>query len=321
MLKHGAGGESMNKLIDGMRDRMPDGGWMGVRKDSAYVKHGKCYLAYTTDSFTVKPLFFPGGDIGKLAVAGTVNDLAVMGADPIALSLAVIVEEGFPCEELGRIITSVGKEARKTGVPVVTGDTKVMGRGELDGILLNTSGIGKANTILDGKIARGDVIIVSAPVGEHEASLLASRFNYKTGLKSDCKSLLDEMRAVRGIVKTAKDPTRGGLVSALNDIAVQNNAVLRLNEERIPVRKPTKAIAEFLGVSPIHMACEGVFTCVARKKDADRVVEILREYNPRASVIGTVEDVGSSHGLVMETSIGGLRRIKPSDGTLNPRIC
>jgi hydrogenase expression/formation protein HypE len=320
-LEHGAGGESMNRLIDFIRSNLSGGGWSGLRDDSAYIKYGKKFLAFTTDSFTVKPLFFRGGDIGKLSVAGTINDLAVMGADPTALSLSIVVEEGFGDDEFSRIMKSVGREGRKVGVPVVTGDTKVMGSGEIDGIVLNTSGVGVAERILDENPSAGDVVIASAPVGDHEASLLALRFNYKTGLKSDCRSLLDELKSVGNLIKTAKDPTRGGLAAALHEITVKSKARIRFMEDDVPVKPATKSIAGFLGLEPIYMACEGVFICVASEKNGRIVLNLLRKFNPKASVIGVVEEVDCSPEVVLETSIGGLRRIRPADGTLNPRIC
>ncbi len=243
-LAHGSGGREMDELIRSLGPFFR-GRWKSYDDDSATIETGGSHIIFTTDSFIVDPLFFPGGDIGKLAICGTINDLAVMGAGPLGLSIAAIIEEGFPVQELEKIMASVKRISKDTGVPVVTGDTKVMERGKLDKLILNTSGVGVAEKgeLLTGKPVPGDRILISGGIGEHAAALLSKRFNFSSDVKSDSRPLLDEIDSVRGMIRCAKDATRGGIAAVLNEIAARNGVGMLLDEQSIPARKEVRRVA------------------------------------------------------------------------------
>jgi len=320
-LKHGAGGSSMHSLIEEFRTHLTlRGKWKGLRSDSAFVKLGDSYLCFTTDSHIVTPIFFPGGNIGTLAVNGTINDIAVMGAEPLGLSLSFVIEEGFPKDELDIIISSIAQLSEKHQVPVVTGDTKVMRKGEIDKIVINTSSVGIAESIINHPLEKGDLIIASGELGNHEAALLAKRFNYEINLSSDCAAILDQMREVRHLLKFAKDPTRGGLNSSLHEISEHYRATILLYQDKIPFREEVKTLSEILGLEPINFASEGRFICGTSPDSAQEVVTILKKYNPRAEIIGEVSSIGKAE-LILKTEFGALKRIREFDGDTNPRIC
>jgi len=320
-LKHGAGGRSMGMLIDGFREKFGQSGkWEGLRTDSAFIKFGERYLCFTTDSHIVTPLFFPGGDIGTLSVNGTINDIAVMGAEPLGLSLAFIMEEGFLAGELEAVTTSIAKTAKKNGVPIVTGDTKVMGKGELDKLVVNTSAVGVADKVLDLPLEKGDRIIVSGELGNHEAALLARRFGYEIDIVSDCASVLPEMKAVKELVKFAKDPTRGGLNSALHEIADHYSLGITAWADKIPFKEAVRTLGDILGLLPVNFASEGRFVCGASPDTAEEVLGILRKYNPHAAIIGEVTSEGKPE-VLLRTEFGALKRLREFDGDSNPRIC
>ena len=320
-LKHGAGGKSMGRLIDSFREQFTHHGkWKGFRSDSAFIKLGERYLCFTTDSHIVTPLLFPGGNIGTLAVNGTINDIAVMGADPLGLSLSFVIEEGFQKEMLDTIVESIARESEKNAVPVVTGDTKVMGKGELDKLVVNTSAVGMAGRILDLPLDEGDLILASGELGNHEATLIAKRFNYEIDVESDCASVLPELREVRQYLKFAKDPTRGGLNSTLHEIAGHYKAGIVVNEESLPFREEVKNLADILGLYPLNFASEGRFICGVSPGNAEHVLKILRKHNRHACIIGEVKSLGKT-GLILETTFGALKRVREFDGDANPRIC
>jgi hydrogenase expression/formation protein HypE len=315
-LAHGAGGREMDALVSslGISAR---GNWQECDNDASALDIGSQYLVFTTDSFVVDPIFFPGGNIGDLAFCGTVNDLAVMGAKPLGLSLALVIEEGFRRSDLAKIMESVNSLSQATGIPLVTGDTKVMDRGKLDRIVINTSGIGtvKKGMLLTKKAEPGDKVIISGGIGEHAVALLSTRFNFSTGLKSDTKPLIEELRAVSGMVKCAKDATRGGIAAVLNEIADRNNVSIVLDEKSIPVRREVRAACDMLGIDPYTLAGEGVFLCIA--KDADAVVGELKKFNPGAAAIGKVQ---AGQRVVVKTGYG--KRVLPRPtGRIVPRIC
>ncbi len=315
-LSEGSGGKEMQALISEFRRRLPKGKWKNVLDDSASIDFsGK--LVFTTDSYVVTPLFFPGGDIGKIAFCGTVNDLAVMGAKPLGISVSMVIEEGFPKKELFKIIDSVAKESKATGIPVVTGDTKVMEKGSIDKLVINTAGIGKAERVLDEKLKEGDAIIVSGGMGEHAAALLAERFELKSTLKTDSKPIWEEINSVRKHLKQAKDITRGGLSAVLNELADKNKAQILIEEELIPVKKEVRALTEILGIDFYPLACEGRFACVCSGKDSAAVLKKLKKFNSSASIIGEVKH---GKGVIVQTKFGKKKLNAPS-GNIVPRIC
>ena len=318
-INDGAGGAEMGALIEKMRRILSvKGGFSGVLDDGAYIKIGDKHLVFTTDSYTVDPLFFPGGDIGKLAASGTINDLSVMGAKPIGLSLSLIIEEGFASDKLYRILESFNKVCKIVDAPVATGDTKVLAKGEIPGILINTSGIGAAERVIPNSgLEAGDVIVVSGGVGEHGAAILSKRFGYETSLVSDCAPVYDVVDKCREYIRACKDPTRGGLSACLNELASHSKVCIKVDEDRIPIKNEVRVVCELLGIDPLHLACEGRIVFGVRESDADKVVGILRKVDKDAGVIG---EVVSGKKVVLRTSIGEKFLNMPT-GENVPRIC
>lgn len=320
-LAHGSGGKEMQELIENFRFR-DRGNWEHCDNDSATLDIGYGQkLVFTTDSYVVDPIFFPGGNIGHLAACGTINDLAVMGARPVGLSLGLVIEEGFPLVDLHAIIDSVIKVSEETGIPVVTGDTKVMEKGKVDKIVINTSGVGFVDSdgLLTGELETGDKVILSGGLGEHAVALLSRKFDYETDIITDSKSLVGEVRAIRDWVKIAKDPTRGGIAAILNEISKANSIGIVLDEESIPAKQEVRNVTEMLGLNLYELACEGRFVCFAAQEHAGTVVDTLRQFNPDAAVIGEVVD-DTGHRVVLQTMLG--KRILPAPaGRIVPRIC
>ncbi len=326
-LAHGGGGEEMNSLIKEIRSVLGSpGSWSGSGDDSAFLSLSDSSvsslgdkLVFTSDSYTVSPHFFPGGNIGDLAFCGTVNDLSVMGAEPLGISLSLVLEEGLPKRFLFDVLRSVSVHANSLGVPVVTGDTKVMPVGAVDELVINTAGVGLVNDPLVIPLAPGDKVVVSRGVAEHGASLLAKRYSLDSSLSSDVKPLLPELRAVRSFVKQAKDLTRGGLSAALNELALKNGVEIVVDDELVPMRKEVRVLSNVLGIDPLSLASEGCFVCVVSSENADDVVSLLKEFNPLASVIGEVSS-SSNPRVVLKTLFG--KRLLPSPkGSIVPRIC
>lgn len=326
LLEHGEGGAAMARLVRELFLRLL--GEPPVLEDAAVVPvSGR--VAFTTDSFVVQPLFFPGGDIGRLAVAGTVNDLAVVGARPRYLSAGFVLEEGLALATLERIVASMASAAGEAGVLVVTGDTKVVRRGEADGLFINTAGLGDLPEGRELSVAScrpGDVVLVSGPLGDHGTAVLVARegFGIEGELLSDCQPLGDLtevlVEAAPG-TRCMRDPTRGGLATALLDMATASGVGIRLREESIPVRAPVRAACELLGLDPLYMPCEGRLAAVVPEREAEAVLAALRAH-PRgrdAAVIGGVVERGQ--GLVLETAVGGTRPLLALEGSQMPRIC
>ncbi len=300
------------------------------RLDDSAVFEVRGRLAFTTDSYTVNPLFFPGGDIGRLAVCGTVNDLAMSGARPLYLSLALIIEEGLPVVELKRVIASIKKAADEAGVKIVTGDTKVVNQGSADRLFINTAGVGTVPEGVDISAANarpGDKIIVSGNIGDHGIAVLSQRegLKFHTPVPSDCaplNGLVAEMVAVSKNIHALRDPTRGGLATTLNDFAGQSKIGIRIEEDRIPVDKAVRAACELLGLDPLYIANEGKLAAAVSPEDADSVLAAMRrnKYGSQATIIG--EAVKEHPGrVVMRTSLGASRIIDMPVGELLPRIC
>lgn len=329
-MEDGAGGEKSNELISQIRKNFKvSGKWKNTADDAAVfpldpstslgTNFSQKNLVFTTDAFIVDPLFFPGGDIGKIAVCGTINDLAVMGAVPFGISLSLVIEEGFPKKDLEKIIQSIGKVSRETGVPIVTGDTKVTEKGKIDKIEITTSGVGLAGKVIENGGARpGDVVITSGDLGEHTVALLSQRFNYKTKIKSDSKPLINEIQAVSKYLTSCKDPTRGGVAEVLNEIAEKSRVKIILEESSLPFKKETLAISELLGIDKLAFPSEGRFVGTVLKKDAAKAIKILKKFNKEAKIIGEVQ---KGKGVYLKTELGGLKLIEMPRGKLIPRIC
>jgi hydrogenase expression/formation protein HypE len=331
-LKQGGGGRAMRTLIEKLFVRdfasMPfDGVGVGAMDDGAAIRVGDQWLVITTDSHVIHPIFFPGGDIGRLSISGTVNDLAMMGATKVAgLTCAVILEEGFPIESLETIQRSMMEACRESGAPVVTGDTKVMGRGEIDGIVINTSGIGLTSTLVrDNGLSPGDRIIVTGTIAEHGLAVMAARhgIEFEGDLLSDVgplNSLIASALAVGGIT-AMKDPTRGGVSSALHEMAAKSGVSIVLREREIPMTSAVRSVGELLGIDPLNVANEGKALIGVSADRAEEVLERLRAHplGSRAAIIGTCVE-GRPGSIILDTGLGKSLLAEP-DGEPLPRIC
>ena len=293
-------------------------------------RSSKWEIAFTTDSYVVKPLFWPGGDIGKLAVCGTVNDLAMVGAAPLYLSAAFIIEEGFPISSLRRIVTSMKRAAKEARVKIVAGDTKVVERGSADGLFINTTGVGMLSggaRISGSNVQVGDVIILSGTIGDHGIAVLSAREGlvFSNSFKSDVAPLNHMVAAMLRTshkIHTMRDPTRGGLATTLNEIAQQSQVGIRIIEAQIPIREEVAAACEILGYDPLYVANEGkVVACVA-PEDAERVSQVMQQthYGHQAAIIGEVLPEPKAR-VVMKTRVGGTRIVDMLVGEMLPRIC
>jgi hydrogenase expression/formation protein HypE len=329
VLGHGSGGRLSRDLLE--RVILPALGDSAPRSldDSAAVDIGAGNLAFTTDSYVVRPLFFPGGDIGRLAVCGTVNDLAMIGAEPVALTLACILEEGLPLETLSRILCSARGAAAEAGVYLAAGDTKVVERGKADGLFLNTAGVGRlpAGRKISGSGARpGDAILVSGAVGDHGIAVLSARegLGFETDLQSDVAPLagLAAKMTAAGKVHAMRDPTRGGLATTLAEIAAQSGIGVELEEDSIPVHAPVRAACEILGFDPLYVANEGKLVAFVAEADAENILAAMRShpYGAEAARIGRAVD-DPRRRVLLRTAIGGTRIVDMLQGELLPRIC
>ncbi len=333
VLGHGSGGQLSAELLRDIFLPAFSNPVLNRLDDQAILEIGGARVAFTTDSFVVKPLFFPGGDIGSLAVHGTVNDLAMGGARPLALSAAFILEEGFPAADLRRIAAAMAQAAAAVGIAIVTGDTKVVERGKGDGLFINTTGIGlvPGNVRLSASQARpGDRVILSGPIGDHGIAIMASRegLEFETEIVSDSAPLDDlvatMLNAANGsaAIRCMRDPTRGGLSSALNEIAAQSRVSIQVEESKIPVRDEVRGACEMLGLDPLYVANEGKLVAIVAGEAAEEILAAMRqdERGAEASIIGTV---GSSHaGMVtMKTAFGSTRIVDLLAGDQLPRIC
>ncbi|ADO45397.1 hydrogenase expression/formation protein HypE [Hydrogenobacter thermophilus TK-6] len=329
LLSHGGGGEDTWRLIRELFLKHLYNEHL-IKLEDATVLEVSSKIAFTTDSFTVNPIFFRGGNIGKLAVAGTVNDLSVMGAKPLYMSVGFIIEEGFPYEDLESIVISMKEEAQKSGVLVVAGDTKVVPKGTADGLFINTSGIGKV--VCEGlscsNIKVGDAVIVSGGIGEHGACILAQRegIQMDVELESDCRSLwslIEKIITSGAQIHAMRDPTRGGLSAVLYEWASNSNISFLIDEESIPVKEPVLGLCELLGLEPYHLACEGRVVVALPERHAQKVLSIMRSHpdGEGAQIIGRAVPAEGSPKVILRTSYGTHRVLDPPAGELLPRIC
>lgn len=330
MLAHGGGGSLSNKLIEKMFFSEFDNDYLNQMHDGAVFQTTKGRMAFSTDSFVIQPIFFPGGNIGELAVYGTVNDIACCGAVPQYLSLGFIIEEGLPMDDLWKIVQSIKFAADKAGVKIVTGDTKVVEKGKGDKIFINTSGVGIVKEGVDispGNCKPGDKIIVSGTVADHGTCIMSLRagLEFETEIKSDTAPLnhiIKEILDVSGKINVLRDPTRGGLASTLNEIASSSGKGIMLYEDKIPIREDVKGVCELLGLDPLYVANEGKLLVFVAEEDAEKVLHTIQqnEYGKNAAIIGEVEKADDKT-VKLKTSIGTTRIVDMISGEQLPRIC
>lgn len=344
-LAQGAGGELMDKLIKDkilkyfvIKDTSEVS--LSMLDDAAVIED----IVFSTDSHTVQPIIFPGGDIGSLAVSGTVNDIAVMGANPLALSTGFIIEEGFPIETFEKIVMSMGQCSEDAGVPIITGDTKVVEKGAIQEFMINTSGIGTRSKFLDSNIKevkrhrpfnqrwlldsnlkKGDKIILSGNIGEHGIALISFRegYGFETKVKSDVApiNVLMEKALLLGGIVSAKDPTRGGLANTVNEFSEKSHIGIILDEERIPIPNGVRSACDMLGIDPLEIGNEGKVVFGVVKEKAEDVLSILKKHplGKNAAIVGKVTD--KVRGVVLQTTVGGRRILRKPLGDPVPRIC
>jgi hydrogenase expression/formation protein HypE len=329
-MSHGSGGRAMAQLVEQLFAAAFANEWLAQRNDQALLPRPEGRIVMSTDCHVVSPLFFPGGDIGCLSVHGTINDVAMSGAQPLWLSAGFILEEGFPLADLQRIVDSMARAAREAGVPVVTGDTKVVEAGKGDGVFIATTGVGVVppGLLISGDRARpGDRIIVSGSVGDHGMAVMSQRESlaFGTDLKSDTAalhSLVAAMVTAVPEVRALRDPTRGGLATTLNEIAAQSGVGMTIDEAAIPVLPQVEAACEFLGLDPLYVANEGKLVAIVPAAQADRLLEVMRGHplGRQAALIGEV--IEDAHRFVqMRTRFGGRRIVDWLAGDQLPRIC
>lgn len=332
LLGHGSGGQLSHDLISKLFVKYFSNPILDEQTDAAVLEIPGAHLSFTTDSFVVDPIFFPGGNIGKLAVAGTVNDVAVSGAEPLYLSTSFIIEEGLPIGDLEQIVKAMAEEAREAGVKIVTGDTKVVNRGKADKVFINTTGIGtlaeNRKDIGSGKMVQpGDKIIVNGSLGDHGMCIMAAReeISFSTDIHSDCaclNHLINEALEVSDKIHFMRDATRGGLATVLCELATGKGYGVEIQEDTLPVKENVRGMCELLGFDPLYVANEGKVLMVVAQEDAEKVLETLKnnELGKEAAIIGEVVEEHAGKAW-LTTGIGGRRIIDMLAGEQLPRIC
>jgi hydrogenase expression/formation protein HypE len=330
LLAHGSGGELSHELVTSLFVKAFHNPFLDPLDDGAILEVARERLAFTTDSYVVTPIFFPGGDIGRLAVCGTVNDLSMSGARPLFLSAGFIIEEGFPLSSLQTIVASMQKTAGEAAVKIVTGDTKVVNRGGADGIFINTAGIGliPGGVEISGSLARtGDRVLLSGSIGDHGVAILSSRegLQFSTTLQSDCaplNGLVADMLEVSKEIRCLRDPTRGGLSSTLNELARQSGVGIWVEEDRIPVKEEVQGACELLGFDPLILANEGKLVAIVAADAAERILRRMRAHpqGRDAAIIGEVREEPKGK-VILRTRIGSARIMDMMVGEPLPRIC
>jgi len=329
LMAHGSGGKLSHELVTRCFVGKLNNEWLARMDDSA-VLDTEGHLAFTTDSYVVTPIFFPGGDIGKLAVCGTVNDLSMSGAVPLYLSLAFIIEEGLEISELERVVDSIQRTAQEAGVSIVTGDTKVVQHGKADRLFVNTAGIGRIPQGVNASgsnVKQGDAIILSGTVGDHGMTIMAQRegLRFSGDLSSDCaplNGLVSEMLKVCPDIHCMRDPTRGGVATTLNEIAVQSKVGITIEDAAVPVRPPVSAMCELLGLDPLYIANEGKLLTFIPANAADELLDTMRrhKYGKDAVIIGQVTAEHAAR-VTLRTRLGTSRILAMLSGDILPRIC
>lgn len=328
-LMHGAGGAVFSDLLGKTLTKYKNNnaGGIGLESldDGAVIPFGDKNIVFTTDSHVVRPLFFPGGDIGRISVCGTANDLSMMGGKPIALSCGMIIEEGFDIDILEKIVASMDEALLECGASLVTGDTKVLEKGAIDGIAINTAGIGIVEKpVRDNGLKPGDVIIVSGTIGDHGLCIMTTREGFDLGeqIRSDVAPVWELVKSAMdaGEIHAMKDPTRGGFSNAINEMAEKSGVQVRINEETLPIRNSVRSASELLGINPLDVANEGKVVMGVSADDAEAILKAIKKkkYGKDAAIIGRVTE-GKS--VIMETSIGGERFIEAPVGDPVPRVC
>jgi hydrogenase expression/formation protein HypE len=329
LLAHGSGGKLSHELIE--KKFLPFLANPALNKlDDSAIFEASGRLAFTTDSHVVDPIFFPGGDIGKLAVCGTVNDLAMNGARPLYLSLSAIIEEGFLISELEQIVQSIKKAAEEAEISIIAGDTKVVNRGQADKLFITTSGVGiiPSGVDISGANARaGDKVLLSGTIGDHGIAVMSQRegLRFSMTLQSDCaplNKLVSQMLEVSSRIHCLRDPTRGGLATTLNELARQSKVGITIEEAKIPVKEEVKAACELLGLDPIYVANEGKLVAIVDPADAEKILALMKKnrYGRDAAIIGEITK-GHPSKVVMKTKLGPTRIVDMLSGELLPRIC
>lgn len=330
-LAHGSGGEETHKLIESLFYKYFDNDILLQKNDSSVVDRISGNIAITTDSFVVNPIFFPGGDIGKLSICGTVNDLSVSYAKPLYITVGFIIEEGFSINALEEIVKSMKKTANYANVKIVAGDTKVVEKGKCDKIYINTTGIGlikdKSHIMSKNNIKEGDKIIISGTIADHGISIMTKRefFEVDSEIKSDCaclNHLANDILKVSKNIKIMRDPTRGGLANTLKEIVNRSNKSILLNEKDIPIKEDVQNFCEMLGLDPLYTANEGKLVCIVSKEDADKVVEVMQEngLGKQSKIIGEVI-YDTKPNLYIKTELGAIKTLQMAQGENLPRIC
>lgn len=327
---HGGGGRASAELIRELFAQAFDNEWLNQGNDQAQFSLPAGRVVMATDSHVIAPLFFPGGDIGSLSVHGTLNDVAMSGAKPCYLAAGFILEEGFPLADLKRIVDSMAKASREAGVPIVTGDTKVVERGKGDGVFITTTGVGVVpeGLYLSGDQARaGDKILISGSIGDHGVTILSLRegLGFEADIGSDSQNLAPLVAAMLEAVpsiRCLRDPTRGGLGNTLNELAQQSGVGMQLEEAAIPVREPVRAACEFLGLDPLYVANEGKLIAICPAEHAEQLLAVMRAHplGQNAAIIGTVQE-DAQQFVQMRTQFGGQRMVDWLNGEQLPRIC
>ena len=330
LLAHGGGGTLSNKLIGKMFISQFGNEFLNLQHDGAMFSIGNERVAFSTDTYVVRPIFFPGGDIGELAVNGTVNDLAMCGARPLYISVGFVIEEGLSIDELWQIVLSMKRAAVNAGVQIVTGDTKVVDRGKGDKIFINTSGVGiipAGRNVSPKRCMVGDKIILSGKIAEHGMAIMSARegLEFETQIKSDTvalNGLVENMFSVDNDIHVLRDPTRGGLSSTLNEIAASSDAGILIDETVIPISEEVKAAAEILGLDPLYIANEGKLIAIVGSDKAGAILSEMKKHplGKDAAIIGEVKETNSGR-VIMKTSIGSKRIVDMISGEQLPRIC
>ncbi len=329
-MTHGSGGQAMSQLINEIFIKHFDNELLKQANDQAAFNVNAGRMVMSTDGHVISPLFFPGGDIGSLSVHGTINDVAMSGAKPLYLSAGFILEEGFSLAELDKIVASMGKAAADAGVPIVTGDTKVVDRGSADGVFITTTGIGMVpdGVNISGDLAQpGDAVLVSGSMGDHGVAIMSSRENleFETTIESDSAALhtlVADMVSAIPTIHCLRDPTRGGLATTLNELAQQSGVGIKLNEVNIPISPAVAAACELLGLDPLYVANEGKLICICAAGDAQQLLQVMQAHplGRQAAIIGEV--IEDNNGFVqMKTGFGGSRIVDWLVGEQLPRIC